>query len=290
MEKDRYKIIDLVNSKFNKSIVFYYTNDDKAVKALRLRIEDFVNSNQNSNLAKCIVSHEALWNGKKFKIWHMHADTVCIDFEADLMFYDDSVIEEFLLNEPDLQVINDTIISKVHYEKIYDLSVQNIKDLLKNKHNIEFFEEACKELSKNEIKILYGIFTNEVMALLRTVDRCIGEIGMKPKELADLVNLISSNKINMQTAKDILGEIFMSGGNPSAIVKVRNLNVIDSNEAIESFVNKAIMENPRSVSDIKNGKKAAIGFLVGKVMKMSNGKANPKMVNEAIVKKLSEVK
>ena len=89
-------------------------------------------------------------------------------------------------------------------------------------------------------------------------------------------------------AKDILVEMIETGKSPQEIVRQKGLSQISDSEEIEKIVDKVIEENTKSVSDFKNGKEKAIIFLVGQVMAKTKGKANPKMVNEVLRRKLSK--
>ncbi|MBI2447497.1 MAG: hypothetical protein HYV48_03055 [Candidatus Omnitrophica bacterium] len=89
-------------------------------------------------------------------------------------------------------------------------------------------------------------------------------------------------------AKDILVEMIETGKSPQEIVRQKGLSQISNSDEIEKIVDKVIEENTKSVSDFKNGKEKAIIFLVGQVMAKTKGKANPKMVNEVLRKKLSK--
>ena len=78
-----------------------------------------------------------------------------------------------------------------------------------------------------------------------------------------------------------------TGKNPKEIVKEKGLIQITDEKAIEEIVEKVLQENEQSIEDYKNGKDRALGFLVGQAMKLSKGKANPKMVNELMINKLN---
>jgi aspartyl-tRNA(Asn)/glutamyl-tRNA(Gln) amidotransferase subunit B len=82
--------------------------------------------------------------------------------------------------------------------------------------------------------------------------------------------------------------MFEKGGDPEAIVKERGLGAVSDVAELEAFVDQAIAANPGPVADFKAGKKAAAGFFVGQVMKLSKGKADPKIVGGIVAKKLAE--
>jgi aspartyl-tRNA(Asn)/glutamyl-tRNA(Gln) amidotransferase subunit B len=80
--------------------------------------------------------------------------------------------------------------------------------------------------------------------------------------------------------------MFKNGGNPEKIVSDQGLVQITDTKEIEAVIDKVIAANPKIVEEIKGGKAAAMGFLTGQVMKESRGKANPKLVNEILGKKI----
>ena len=127
----------------------------------------------------------------------------------------------------------------------------------------------------------------DVMALMNASGKSIGECAMTPAALAALVKLSVAGTINGPTLKELLPEIFEKGGDPEQIVKERGLGAVSDTAALEAFVDQAIAANPGPVQDYKNGKKAAAGFFVGQVMKLSKGKADPKIVGGIVAKKLS---
>ncbi len=169
----------------------------------------------------------------------------------------------------------------------YGIAEYDAEVLSQHKANADYFEAAAQGLDKKTAKLLCNLYMGDVMALLNASGKSIGECAMKPAELAALVRLSASGKINGPTLKELLPEIFEKGGDPEAIVKERGLGAVSDAGALEAFVNQAIAANPGPVADYKNGKKAAAGFFVGQVMKLSKGKADPKIVSGLIAKKLA---
>ena len=169
----------------------------------------------------------------------------------------------------------------------YGLAEYDAEVLSQHKANADWYEAAAKGLDRKTAKLLCNLFLGDVMALLNASGKAIGDCAMKPAELAALVKLAASGAINGPTLKELLPEIFSTGGDPEAIVKARGLGAVSDTAALEAFVDQAIAANPGPVQDFKNGKKAAAGFFVGQVMKLSKGKADPKVVGPLIAKKLA---
>ena len=108
-----------------------------------------------------------------------------------------------------------------------------------------------------------------------------------PKALADLVALAERKAINSNTAKEIFAGLFAEGGDPNQIVRDKGLAQVSDSGALESLAAQAIAENPKSAEDYRKGKTAALKFLVGQVMKLSKGKANPQVVADILQARLN---
>ncbi len=169
----------------------------------------------------------------------------------------------------------------------YGIAEYDAEVLSQHKANADFFEAAAKGVDKKIAKLICNLFMGDVMALMNASGKAIGECAMKPAELASLVKLSAAGTINGPTLKELLPEIFEKGGDPEKIVKERGLGAVSDTGALEAFVDQAIAANPGPVADFKAGKKAAAGFFVGQVMKLSKGKADPKLVGGIVAKKLA---
>ena len=116
----------------------------------------------------------------------------------------------------------------------------------------------------------------------------LGE-GLKPSEenLIKLSQMVSDNKLSSTAAKEVLAELLKSGGNPEQIAATKNLLQVSDEGEIAKIVEQVLSDNPKAAEDVKNGEMKAIGFLVGQVMKQSQGKANPQLAQELIKKQLA---
>ena len=170
----------------------------------------------------------------------------------------------------------------------YGIAEYDAGVLSQHKENADWFEAAAKGLDRKLAKQLCNLFMGDVMALMNASGKAIGECAMKPADLAALVRLAAAGTINGPTLKELLPEIFEKGGDPEAPVTERGLGAVSDASALEAFVEQAIAANPKSVADFKAGKKAAAGFFVGQVMKLSKGKADPKVVGKLVAERLAK--
>jgi len=156
------------------------------------------------------------------------------------------------------------------------------------KENADFFEAAARACKPGLGKTVSNWFMTEVMRLLSETGKSVGACALTPAALAELVALVDDGVINGPTAKELLPEVFAQGGSPRSIVNERGLAQVSDVSALEAFIAQALADNPKSAEDFRAGKKAAAGFIVGQVMKLSKGKADPKQVGRLVAERLTE--
>ena len=148
----------------------------------------------------------------------------------------------------------------------------------------KYFEEVSKN---SDVKLATNWITGELFALLNEKNIEITESPISSKNLSKLINLIKDGTISGKIAKSVF-EIMRDGDkDPIIIVEEKGLKQQSDPKELENLINKVITENPKNVEAYKSGKDKLFGFFVGQVMKNSNGKANPKLVNEILKKKLN---
>jgi len=166
----------------------------------------------------------------------------------------------------------------------YGLPVYDAGVLSADRAVADFFEAAAGA-SSNPKAVSNWIMT-DVLRVLAERNATLDALPLTPGALAALVGLVDAGTINMTGAKTCFEVLVDSGGDPARIVESRGLAQVSDSGVIESLVDKAIEANAQSVADYRNGKKAALQFLVGQVMRESRGKANPPMVAQLLMDKL----
>jgi aspartyl-tRNA(Asn)/glutamyl-tRNA(Gln) amidotransferase subunit B len=119
-------------------------------------------------------------------------------------------------------------------------------------------------------------------------ERAISACPLPPRNLAGLLRLIDAGTISGKIAKDVFERMYRSGEEAEAIVRREGLVQLADASALEGVVAQVIAQHPAAVVDWQKGKKQSLGFLVGQVMKATEGKANPALVNRLLVEKLSK--
>lgn len=155
--------------------------------------------------------------------------------------------------------------------------------LVADKAVADFFE-ATVDIS-GDAKTCSNFIMGELMRLLNEREVELVDTKLTPESLAGLVLLSNAKKVNNQGAKAIFEKIFDEGGDPAAIAQVEDL-VVEAEDVIAPLIEQVIQEHSGPVADFKSGKAAALQFLVGQVMRLSRGKANPQAVSEELARKL----
>jgi aspartyl-tRNA(Asn)/glutamyl-tRNA(Gln) amidotransferase subunit B len=172
----------------------------------------------------------------------------------------------------------------------YQLPEYDARVLTDSKDVAVYFEEVCA-LSGN-----YKAASNWTMGPVKS---CLNELGLsadefplRPKIIAEIISLIDSGKINFAIASQRIFPELLKQPSKSALEVAQQLNVLQdsSQDSILPLVEQVIREFPLKVEEYKNGKKAIITMFMGEIMKRSKGKADPKLANELLTKKLAEVK
>ncbi len=157
--------------------------------------------------------------------------------------------------------------------------------LTSSKRLADLFEEAtaiCKKPKK-----VSNWLMGETLRLLKERGQEPEELRFSPENLAKLVELVDAGTVNNRVAKEVFEKIFTDDIDPEKYVEDHGLKAVSDEGALRGTIEAVIAANPQSVTDFKNGKEKAIGFLVGQTMKALKGKADPGTVNKILKETLS---
>lgn len=166
----------------------------------------------------------------------------------------------------------------------YGLPPHDAAVLTQSKAVGDYFDESVK-LYKGDPKTVSNWIIGEFAFHLKNSGMEIDESALTPKHLVSLLKLLDNKTVSGKIAKEVFDEMFNTGKLPEIIVEEKQLVQIVDESAIEKIVDSVLEENAQAVEDLKAGKERALGFLVGQVMKLSKGKANPEIVNRLIRQK-----
>jgi len=147
-----------------------------------------------------------------------------------------------------------------------------------------YFEKAADGAAKP--KLVANWVINDLLSALNEASLEVTECPLPPEALRDLVGLVGDGKINGNQGKTVFGEMFSTGRPAVEIVKEKGLEQVNDTGELDGFCDQVIGENKEIVDDIKTGNAKAVNALVGRVMKLSKGKANPKVVAQILEEKV----
>ncbi len=165
------------------------------------------------------------------------------------------------------------------------LSAYDAGVLTSSREISNYFEEVTRS-GKVSLKTASNWIQTDLLGLLHAEKKEIEDSPIPAAKLAELLELTESGKINRKQAREVFEEIYKNGGNPAEIVEKRGMVQVSDEGQLEEWAKAAIAANPKAVADYQKGNKAAIGALVGGVMKLSKGKANPRVISQLLAKLL----
>ena len=203
--------------------------------------------------------------------------------------------------EPDLLPINlekdfiDEVISTMpempeqkreRFISEYNLSNYDADLLALDKDLANFFEEVSKV--SGSPKLSANWIMGDLSAQLNNENLNIQDSKISSEKLGELIIRINDGTISGKIAKDVFEKIWISGGEVDETIQKEGLEQVTNLDEIESMIDEVIRSNPQQLSQYKAGKDRLFGFFVGQVMKASEGKANPKQVNDILKEKLEK--
>jgi aspartyl-tRNA(Asn)/glutamyl-tRNA(Gln) amidotransferase subunit B len=159
-------------------------------------------------------------------------------------------------------------------------------DLLTSDRELADYFEDCVRIFQQP-KTVSNWVMGSLLGMLNATDKTIDKSPVSPNNLAALLELIEAGVISGKIAKTVFDEMAQTGKPARKIVEEKGLVQITDTDAIDDAISKVITNNPTEVEAYKNGKTKLMGFFVGQVMRETRGKANPKLVNEILKRKLN---
>lgn len=266
---------------------------EKAIKFEIERQQEVLESGQK------IVQETRGWDANKNATVSQRVKETAADYryfpEPDIppMLFDDNYIEHLKKSLPELP--------KNKLERFieeYGVEKRDAELLTSDKDLANYFEKTISELeekikakefesSREKLfKLAVNYLNTEIRKYLVEFQEKISDIKITAENYAELIGIVADGKINSSAAQIVLAEMYKTGGDPSQIIEEKNLSQMDDNGELGEIVDKIIAGNQESVTDYKNGKDNALKFLMGQVMKETQGKANPSSAMEMIKNKL----
>ncbi|MBI3012513.1 MAG: Asp-tRNA(Asn)/Glu-tRNA(Gln) amidotransferase subunit GatB [Elusimicrobia bacterium] len=236
-----------------------------------------------------IVQETRLWDAGKKESRPMRSKEEAHDYryfpEPDLLplRLESQWIENIRQSLPELPADKRNRFLRDYLLSEYDAAV-----LTSDIHLADFYEKTVKQNPLPQFpKIVSNWITTELLGRLNEQNKTILDSPISPPHLAELAEMILAGTISGKIAKTVFDEMWQSRRNPKSIVQEKGLTQVLDEKEIENWAALAIQQNPKAVEEFRGGKEKALQALIGSVMKLSKGKANPERVNQTLKKKLS---
>ena len=171
------------------------------------------------------------------------------------------------------------------YIEVLKIKESDAEEIARNMQIAEYFETTLESFSKDP-QLVSNWILSEVIAVLNRENIEINDFYIEPNRLASLLSRIDDNTISSKIAKDLFSQMLTSDETADEMIEKQGLEQITDEDSITQFVTEVLDEFSEQKDQYLAGKEQVLGFLVGQVMKRSKGKANPKLVNELIIRQI----
>lgn len=254
----------------------------KALEYEELRQAELLNENQS------IIQETRLWDESSGVTRNMRTKEYAHDYryfpDPDLVPLE--VDKEWISKiEKTLPELPDT--KRARFVNNYKLPLYD-SEILTSEHAIaDYFEKTVKFFDPKDLKLASNWVMGDILGLLNERKISIEECPVTPENLAEMITLIIDGTISGKIAKEVFAEMAKSGNTAQKIVDEKGLKQISDLDSLEKIVIKILNDNPDEVKAYKSGKYKLLGFFVGQVMKETQGKANPKSLQNILEEQLS---
>ena len=177
------------------------------------------------------------------------------------------------------------------YQNDLELNSSDVASLVSSLEIATYFEATLGQFDKKNAqaaaKLIANWMNGELTAALNRAQKDITQCPISPEKLSLLIKRVLDNTLSTKLARLVFEELWVGDSSVDDIISEKGFKQISDTEEIESYVSQVIEENPQRVADFKAGKEKALNSLVGQVMRLTKGTANPTQVNEMLKTKLS---
>ena len=271
--------------KFGEKVEVKNLNSFKAVKsAINYEIERQI-SLIDSGEKSAIIQETRLWDADRQETYSMRSKEDAHDYR----YFPDPDLTPVIITSEYINSLKASLpelpdARKNRFTSEYSIPLYDAEVLTAVKQVADYYEDVIK--NKANPKKASNWIMSELLGQLADPEQ-IESFPVKPANLASLLKLIDDDTISGKIAKTVFREMIETGKDADRIVEEKGMKQVSDTSEIEAIIVRVLESNSQSVEDYKNGKEKAMGFLVGQIMKESKGKANPKLVNELLLKKLN---
>lgn len=255
-------------------------------RGVRLALEyEVKRQGQLLGQGKKITQETRLWDELKESTFSMRSKEEAHDYR----YFPDPDLVPFTIDRVFLERIKESLPEfpkqkKTRFIEKFGLNEKEAEIIIQDRDLCSLFEE-CVNLYSQPRKI-YNWLSGAVLGYVNDRKKQISELALDLQEIVKLIRYVEEDRLSNLAAKEVLFAMLDEGRKADALIKERGLTQLCDEGELKEFIENVIKENPKSVDDFLSGKENAIMFLVGQTMRLSKGKANPKLVKQLLVDRL----
>jgi aspartyl-tRNA(Asn)/glutamyl-tRNA(Gln) amidotransferase subunit B len=228
-----------------------------------------------------IVQETRLWDAHRMETKSMRSKEEAHDYR----YFPDPDLVPLVADAEWISKIRETLpelpaAKRARYEKDFGLSAYDADVLASDVAVSAFYDAAVGKAG--DAKVLANMVTNDLIAKVHADTVALADCKVKPAMMSELVQAVKGGKISTKGAKEVFIKMWETGEAPLVLIDKLGLSQVSDENQVRDWVKQALAANPQAAADLKGGKDRAIGSIVGAVMKLSKGKANPAVVNALI--------
>ena len=173
------------------------------------------------------------------------------------------------------------------FDKQYGLTTEEALFLSSDTEVADYFEALIGQGAAPRTSVHW--LTTQLIPTVKERQQALSNTPVTPARLSVLLKMLAKDEINANAAREVLAQLFDSDESPEAIVIARGFRQVSDPNALNTLIDKVLAAQPAAIADLRSGQSKAMSFLIGQVMQISGGKANPKVIRELLIKKLSAI-
>ena len=210
----------------------------------------------------------------------------------DYRYFPDPALLPISIDSSLIETITSSLPEKLdkkleRYTNHLSVKEEDAYEITRNIDLIDYFEESLKAYDRNP-QLLANLLLTEIMAIMNKENIEVNDLDIRPQSLAQLVERLDDGTVSSKIDKDILNQLKDGNISVDDLIEDQSLQQITDEDQIKSVVLEVINENNEQKKQYLSGKEQVLGFLIGKVMQKTKGKANPKLVNDLMKQELSK--
>ena len=214
------------------------------------------------------------------------------EFSHDYRYFPDPDLLPVNLSQEQIDKIK-PLVGELPQDKLnkyldnYSLDKDIAKIIIAEKQNANLFEKMISE-STVKPKFIAAWLVGDIFAFIKENNLEVNSLNDKTKDITDLLRLISDDVISNKAGKEILPKVLNGEGKPSELVKELGLEQVSDSGELEKIIDEALVGEEENILKFQGGSDRVLGYFVGKCLKATKGKGNPKLINKILLEKLKK--